>query len=89
MVLRDFPNEESIQPAIEMRNANPLRDYELVEMNLLIAWDQDSGKSAVGHSEREALDQMKAICSNAINVQCRRARMRRRRQPRRDALKGG
>ena len=44
MLPRDFPDEERIRAAIEGYNANPLRDYELVEMDPINAWDLDSSK---------------------------------------------
>lgn len=61
--------------------ANPLWDFELVEINLYHAQDVESGNWATGHSEKEALERLKAISPDAANVRGERVRIRRRREP--------
>ena len=46
----------------------PLWDFQPVETDLYSALDMDSRKSAMGDSEEEALEQLKAIAPDAVNV---------------------
>lgn len=66
------PDEERARAQMEMYLDDPLWQFPLVETDLHFALDMDSGKTAMGDSQEEALEQLNAIAPDAVNVRCER-----------------
>ena len=61
-------DEGKARAHMERYLADLLWDFQPVETDLYSALDMDSRKSAMGDSEEEALEQLKAIAPDAVNV---------------------